>query len=106
MTKEELLRMVDDLLPPGSNPTMFLAMWDGRIPRVRPMALVRDGLRFYFGTGRDDAKTDQIAGHPQVEFVALLRKEGNTATSAWPERRSRSLGQPSTKHGPEARATT
>ncbi|HEU67967.1 MAG TPA: pyridoxamine 5'-phosphate oxidase family protein [Candidatus Acetothermia bacterium] len=78
MTKEKLLRMLDELLPPNAHPTMFLATWDGRFPRVRPMALVRDGLRLYFGTGQDDAKARQITGHPQVEFVALPRRGGNT----------------------------
>lgn len=104
MTKEELLRMVDHLLPPGPNPTMLSATWDGWVPQVRPMALVRDGLRFYFGTGRDDAKTDQIAGHPQVEFVALLRKEGKTGYLRVAGKAVEITGP--AKHGPEARATT
>jgi len=74
MTKDETLRMLDELLPLDPNPTMFLATWDGRCPRVRPMALVRDGLRFYIGTCRNDAKSKQIASCPTVEFVATVRE--------------------------------
>jgi uncharacterized pyridoxamine 5'-phosphate oxidase family protein len=72
ITKEELLRILDELLPPEPNPTMFLATWDGQFPRVRPMHLVRDGLRFCIVTGRNDPKSKQIAAHGQVEFVVLL----------------------------------
>ncbi len=78
MTKEELLWMLDELLPIDPNPTMFLATRDDRSPHVRPLSLVRDGLRFYTGSARRSDKARQIAAHPEVEFVVLFKKGENT----------------------------
>lgn len=74
-TKEEMLALLEETAPADKHPTVFLATWDGTGSRVRPVTLVRDGLYFYFGTGRKDNKTRQIAGWPQVEFVVLLKHE-------------------------------
>jgi general stress protein 26 len=78
MTKEELLRILDELLPPEPNPTMFLATRDDRWPHVRPLSLARDGCRFYCASARCSDKARQITAHPEVEFVALLRRGENT----------------------------
>ena len=78
MTKQEFRRLLDDLLPQEPNRTMFFATYDGHSPRVRPMSLVRDGLHFYLGTGREDAKSVHIRTHPQVEFAALLPRGTDT----------------------------
>lgn len=78
MTPHELRALLDELLPLSPNPTLFLATWDGQCPRVRPMSLVRDGLRFHIGTGRSDAKSVQISAHPHVEFVVLLPRGNDT----------------------------
>jgi len=77
MTKEEVLRLLDELLPTDPNPTMFLATRDDRLPHVRPLSLVRDGLRFYTASAQCSDKSRQIAAHPEVEFVALLKKGEN-----------------------------
>lgn len=78
MTEREFLHLLDELLPQEPNRTMFFATYDGRFPRVRPMSLVRDGLRFYMGTGREDAKSVHIRTHPQVEFTLLLPRGADT----------------------------
>lgn len=78
MTKEEVLRMLDELLPVDKNPTMFLATRDDRLPHVRPLSLVRDGLRFYCASARCSDKSREIAAHREVELVVLLRKGENT----------------------------
>lgn len=78
MTKQELLTLLDVLLPQEPNPTMYLATYDGLFPRVRPMSLVRDGLRFYMGTGREDAKSVHIRALPQVEFTIPLPRGVDT----------------------------
>lgn len=78
MTEQELLTLVDVLLPQEPNPTMYLATYDGLFPRVRPMSLVRDELRFYMGTGREDAKSVHIRAHPQVEFIIPLPRGVDT----------------------------
>lgn len=78
MTRQEFVNLLDELLPLEPNRTMFLTTYDGRFPRVRPMSLVRDGLRFYIGTGRNDAKSGHMRAHPQVEFVVLLPRGTDT----------------------------
>ncbi len=78
MTKEEVLRLLDKLLPVDPNSTMFLATRDDRSPHVRPLSLVRDGLRFYCASARCSDKSRQIAAHPEVEFVVLLKKGEHT----------------------------
>jgi len=72
---EEFLKLLDEMIPAKDGHPMFLATWDGEYPRVRPVSLVRDGLRFYLGTDRCCAKSKQIATNPNVEFVVLLKKE-------------------------------
>jgi|GEM_PF-1076070 len=72
---QKLLSLLDETIPVDKPPALFLATWDGQSPRVRPVSLVRDGLRFYFGTGRQDDKSKQIGMCPNVEFVVLLKKE-------------------------------
>ena len=74
-SREELFGLLDEIIPNDKPPAIFLATWDGEYPRVRPVSLVRDGLSFYFGTGRQDNKSKQIASWPRVEFVVLLKKE-------------------------------
>ncbi len=75
-SREELLGFLDEVIPNDKpHPTLFLATWDGECPRVRPVTLVRDGLSFYFSTGRMDNKSKQIASYPRVEFLVLLKKE-------------------------------
>lgn len=78
MTKQELVSLLDELIPQEPNRTMFFATYDGRSPRVRPMSLVRDELRFYLGTGREDAKAAHIRTCPQVEFAVLLPRGTDT----------------------------
>lgn len=78
MTKEELLGILDELLPLDPNPTMFLSTRDDRAPHVRPLSLVRDGCHFYCAGARCSDKARQIAAHPQVEFVALLKRGEHT----------------------------
>ncbi len=75
MTKEELLALLDRVLPQGGNGTVLLATCDGSRPRVRAMASVRDGLRFYIGTARRSGKVRDIAACPSIEILALIPGE-------------------------------
>lgn len=75
MTKQEILTLLDQALPQGGRGTVLLATCDGTVPRVRAMASVRDGLRFYVGTARCSRKVRDIAACPSVEILALLPGE-------------------------------
>ncbi len=72
MTKDEVLALLDKTLPAGGRGAIVLATWDGQHPRVRTMAVARDGLRFYIGSARDSGKVRDIAKCPEVEIIALL----------------------------------
>lgn len=104
MTKEEVLRMLNELLPTDPNPTMFLATRDDRSPHVRPLSLVRDGLRFYCASARCSHKSRQITAHPEVEFVALLKKGKDTGYLRVAGKAVEVKGKP--LHEAWARATT
>jgi general stress protein 26 len=72
MTQDEVLALLDKMLPQGGSGTVLLATCDGERPRVRAMASVRDGLRFYIGTARASQKVHDIAACASIEIVALL----------------------------------
>jgi general stress protein 26 len=72
MTKDELLALLDKTLPQGGSATVLLATCNGTRPRVRAMASVRDGLRFYIGTARCSDKVRDIGACPSIEILALL----------------------------------
>ena len=72
MTKDEALALLDKALPAGGQGAIVLATWDGQHPRVRAMAVARDGLKFYIGTARNSAKARDIAKCPEVEIIGLL----------------------------------
>jgi general stress protein 26 len=72
VTREEVVALLDEVLPQGGRGVVLLATCDGQRPRVRAMAAVRDGLRFYIGTARVSQKVRDITAHPSVEIVALL----------------------------------
>jgi general stress protein 26 len=72
VTKDEVLALLDKTLPAGGRGAIVLATWDGQHPRVRAMAVARDGLRFYIGSARNSGKVRDIAVCPEVEIIALL----------------------------------
>ncbi len=72
MTKDEVLALLDKTLPAGGRGAIVLATWDGQHPRVRAMAVARDGLRFYIGSARNSGKVRDITVCPEVEIIALL----------------------------------
>jgi len=74
MIKAELKALLDEYLPVGSDPTMYLATCDATGPNVRPLSLVRDGLDFYFATSRGSEMAGQLSSHCEVAFVCLLQK--------------------------------
>jgi len=57
--------------------TVHLATWDGKYPRVRPMALIYHEDKFWVSTGASAAKVEQITSNPAFEFsMTLERDEG------------------------------
>lgn len=74
MTKTELKALLDEYLPAGSNPTIYLATCDATGPSVRPLSLVRDGLDFYFATSRGSEMAGQLNSRCEVGFVCLLQR--------------------------------
>jgi general stress protein 26 len=72
VTKGEVVGLLDKVLPQGGSGVVLFATCDGQRPRVRAMASVRDGLKFYIGTARRSQKVRDIANCPSVEIVALL----------------------------------
>ncbi len=67
-----------DLLKPAQ--MIHLATWDGKKPRVRPVSLIFDEDRFWFCTGSNDSKVNQIQNHPVFEFSLMLEKENSRGT--------------------------
>jgi general stress protein 26 len=72
VTREEIVGLLDKVLPQGGRGVVLFATCDGQRPGVRAMAAVRDGLRFYIGTARCSQKVRDITACPSVEIVALL----------------------------------
>ena len=54
---------------------IHLATWDGKKPRVRPVSLIFDDDRFWFCTGSNDTKVNQVQNHPVFEFSLMLEKD-------------------------------
>ena len=59
---------------------IHLATWDGTHPKVRPVSLIFDDDRFWFCTGSNDAKVEQIEKHPVFEFSLMLEKGESRGT--------------------------
>ncbi len=78
MTKEEVLALLDKTLPAGGHGAIVLATRNGECPRVRAMAVARDGLKFYIGTARNSAKARDIARCPSIEIIRLLSQGNDT----------------------------
>lgn len=60
--------------------TVFLATWDGKHPRVRPVSMIYDDERFWVSTGSEDSKVEQIERYPVFEFSMLLKEDGKEGT--------------------------
>ena len=57
------------------NITAFLATVKGDQPKVRVVRLVSLDDNFYFATGSDNAKVDQIKLNPKTEFCLLIEED-------------------------------
>ena len=62
----------------GKTNSASLATCEENNPRVRPMTLIFKDDRFFFATGRTDAKAGQIAKNPKAEFIHLICEGENT----------------------------
>ncbi len=58
--------------------TIFLATFDGRQPRVRPVTMVELEGDLFVLTGTKDAKVAQIQKHDKVEIVTLVKHDKGT----------------------------
>jgi general stress protein 26 len=47
-------------------------------PKVRPVTLIYNKNRFFFATGANDAKVQQISSNPQVEICLTIKNETNS----------------------------
>ena len=56
---------------------VVLATVDGDKPKLRPMTLVKHKDTFYFATGSNATKVNQLSQNPEVEFILQWKEEPN-----------------------------
>lgn len=76
--ESQLKKEVWGLLKPTQ--MIHLATWDGEYPRVRPVSLIFHQDKFWFCTGSNDAKVNQMENNPVFEFSLMLEKGDYSGT--------------------------